>query len=87
MAIHFDFLVRHIRILFSTDVAAMGVDTPNLNIGVSLAEETRPRILQLVSLSETASSQVSKFRSNTSVPSLSHPPYPNPSDVPSITQL
>ena len=78
MAIHFDFLVRHIRILFSTDVAAMGVDTPNLNIGVSLAEETRPRILQLVSLSETASSQVSRFRSNASVPSLSPPPTPTP---------
>ena len=32
---HFYFVVRHIRVLFSTDVAAMGVDTPDLNIGVS----------------------------------------------------
>ena len=28
---HFYFVVRHIRVLFSTDVAAMGVDTPDLN--------------------------------------------------------
>ena len=31
-------LARRIRVLFSTDVAAMGVDTPDLNIGVSLGE-------------------------------------------------
>ena len=38
LAIHFRFLVRRIIVLFSTDVAAMGVDTPDLNIGVSLGE-------------------------------------------------
>ena len=38
LAIHFRLPVRRIRVLFSTDVAAMGVDTPDLNIGVSLGE-------------------------------------------------
>ena len=36
------FISSIIRVLFSTDVAAMGVDTPDLHIGVSLGELQLP---------------------------------------------